>query len=77
MRLMAAEVIPHIAKGWESNDDFTEWTVFLREGMKWSDGEPFTADDIMFWYENILLNEDLIPSHSGLDAERGWFNRYR
>ena len=57
-----SKVIPHIAKGWESNADFTEWTVFLREGMKWSDGEPFTADDIMFWYEHILLNKDLIPA---------------
>ncbi len=57
-----SEVIPHYAKGWESNDDFTEWTVFLREGMKWSDGEPFTADDIMFWYEHILLNEELQPT---------------
>ncbi|MEM7024189.1 MAG: ABC transporter substrate-binding protein [Pseudomonadota bacterium] len=56
------EVIAHIAKGWESNDDFTEWTVFLRPGMKWSDGEPFTADDILFWYEKIVLNEDLTPS---------------
>jgi peptide/nickel transport system substrate-binding protein len=57
-----SEVIPHIAKGWESNDDFSQWTVLLREGMKWSDGAPFTADDIMFWYESILLNEDLSPS---------------
>jgi peptide/nickel transport system substrate-binding protein len=57
-----SEVIPHIAKGWESNDDFTQWTVFLREGMKWSDGEPFGADDIVFWYENIVLNEDLSPN---------------
>jgi peptide/nickel transport system substrate-binding protein len=56
------EVIPHIAKGWESNDDFTQWTVFLRPGMKWSDGEPFSADDILFWYENIVLNGDLSPS---------------
>jgi peptide/nickel transport system substrate-binding protein len=56
------EVIPHIAKGWEASEDFSEWTVFLREGMKWSDGAPFTADDIMFWYESILLNEDLTPS---------------
>ena len=56
------EVIPHIAKGWESNDDFTQWKVFLRDGMKWSDGEPFTADDIVFWYENIVLNEDLSPT---------------
>jgi peptide/nickel transport system substrate-binding protein len=56
------EVIPHIARGWESNEDFTVWQVFLREGMKWSDGEPFTADDILFWYENILLNEELTPA---------------
>ncbi len=57
-----SQVIPHIAKGWESNDDFTVWKVFLREGMKWSDGAPFTADDIMFWYDYILLNEDLNPT---------------
>ena len=59
------EVIPHIAKGWESNDDFTQWTVFLRDGMKWSDGAPFTADDIMFWYQSILLNEELTPTVPG------------
>lgn len=60
-----AEVIPHIAKGWESNEDFSVWRVFLREGMKWSDGAPFTADDILFWYEHILLNTDLMPSVPG------------
>jgi ABC-type transport system substrate-binding protein len=57
-----SEVIPHIASGWSSNDDFTEWTVELRPGAKWSDGAPFTADDIMFWYNDILLNEELVPS---------------
>jgi len=57
-----SEVIPHIASGWESNGDFTEWTVRLRPGAKWSDGEPFTADDVMFWYNDILLNEELTPS---------------
>ncbi len=57
-----SEVIPHIASGWESNADFTEWTVRLRPGAKWSDGEPLTADDIMFWYNDILLNEELVPS---------------
>jgi peptide/nickel transport system substrate-binding protein len=56
------EVIPHVAKGWEPSDDFTQWKVFLREGMKWSDGAPFSADDIMFWYENIALNKDLSPT---------------
>ncbi|MCP4357582.1 MAG: ABC transporter substrate-binding protein, partial [Chloroflexi bacterium] len=57
-----SEVIPHIAEGWESNGDFSEWTVRLRPGAKWSDGAPFTADDIMFWYNDILLNEELMPS---------------
>ena len=58
-------VIPHIAKGWESNDDFTQWTVFLRDGMKWSDGAPFTADDIVFWYDHIALTKDLMPTVPG------------
>lgn len=57
-----SEVIPHYASGWESNANFTEWTVRLRSGAKWSDGQPFTADDIMFWYNDILLNEELTSS---------------
>ncbi|MCB0171341.1 MAG: ABC transporter substrate-binding protein, partial [Anaerolineae bacterium] len=57
-----SEVIPHIAAAWESNDDFSQWTIRLRSGAKWSDGKPMTADDIMFWYNDILLNEDLSNS---------------
>jgi peptide/nickel transport system substrate-binding protein len=56
------KVEPKIAKGWENSADFKEWTVFLREGAKWSDGQPLTADDIMFWYNDVLLNKDLTPS---------------
>jgi len=63
--LDGGKVVPHIAKGWESNDDFTQWTVFLRKGMKWSDGSPFGADDIMFWYESILLNKELTATVTG------------
>lgn len=59
------QVIPHIAAGWESNPDFTSWTIRLRRGAKWSDGQPFTADDIMFWYNDILLNKDLTPKVAG------------
>ena len=51
-------VQPHIARAFEANADNTEFTFHLREGMKWSDGEPFTADDIMFWYQDIMLNDD-------------------
>lgn len=44
------------------NADYTQWTIKLREGGKWSDGEPFTADDIMFWYNDVVNNKDLMPS---------------
>ncbi len=44
------------------NDNFTEWTIKLREGSKWSDGEPFTADDIMFWYNDVVNNKEISPS---------------
>jgi peptide/nickel transport system substrate-binding protein len=37
---------------------FTELTFFLREGMKWSDGEPFTSADVAFWYNDIKLNKE-------------------
>ncbi len=55
-------VVPNVAKGWELSDDYKTLTIFLREGMKWSDGEPFTADDVLFWYEDILLDDQLFPS---------------
>jgi peptide/nickel transport system substrate-binding protein len=55
-------VVPNIAKGWEFNDDGTSFTIFLREGLKWSDGDEFDADDIMFYWEDIALNEELTPN---------------
>lgn len=55
-------VIPNIAESVEVNEDATAYTFHLREGMKWSDGHPYTADDIMFWYEDILLNQELTPT---------------
>ncbi|PKO15106.1 MAG: hypothetical protein CVU39_12145 [Chloroflexi bacterium HGW-Chloroflexi-10] len=57
-----SKVEPRLIESWESSDDFTTWTIHMRVGAKWSDGEPFTADDIMFWYEDVLLNTDLTPS---------------
>jgi len=54
---------PNIAESYEVNDEATEYTFKLREGMKWSDGAPFTADDIVFWYEDIISNEEYGATH--------------
>ncbi len=47
-----------LAQNWEANEDKTEWTFYFREGTKWSDGVPFTVDDIIFWYEDMALNQE-------------------
>ncbi|MFZ1756087.1 MAG: ABC transporter substrate-binding protein, partial [Caldilineaceae bacterium] len=49
---------PGLAKGWDFNEEKTEYNLYLREGMKWSDGVPFTADDFMYWWEDMALNPD-------------------
>ncbi|MEJ2208345.1 MAG: ABC transporter substrate-binding protein [Anaerolineae bacterium] len=46
-------VQPGLAERWEWSDDGTELTLYLRQGLKWSDGAPFTVDDIIFWWEDI------------------------
>lgn len=48
---------PNVAKGWDVNDDYTVYTIHLREGMKWSDGEPFTAEDCVWFYNVVCLNK--------------------
>ncbi len=46
------EVGPGLAESWESNEQTTEWTFHFRKGLKWSDGKPWTVDDILFWWED-------------------------
>ena len=55
-------ITPSILKGFQASADNKTFTFQMRRGMKWSDGEPFTADDVMFWYEDILLNDELVPA---------------
>ena len=56
------KIMPNVAKGWEMTPDGKRTTIFLRKGMKWSDGAPFTADDFVFWFEDMYQNKDLIKS---------------
>ncbi|MFF2094128.1 ABC transporter substrate-binding protein [Paenibacillus sp. NPDC058174] len=50
-------VEPNVAKGYDVNADATEYKIYLRQGMKWSDGVPFTADDVIFYWEHMLIPE--------------------
>ncbi len=55
-------IVPNVAKSWEWNDDFTELTMTLRAGHKWSDGAPFTSEDVRFWLEDLALNPNIRES---------------
>ena len=54
-------IVPNVAKSWSWNDDFTELTFSLRKGHRWSDGAPFTAADVKFWYDHLALDPNVIP----------------
>ncbi|MGN0505600.1 MAG: ABC transporter substrate-binding protein [Lachnospiraceae bacterium] len=68
---------PNVIKSFEHNADYTVWTFKLREGMKWSDGDDFNADDITFWYYMChLTNYDTKKSWAALketvNGEDAW-----
>ncbi len=47
------EPLPDLAESWTSTPDGTQWTFKLRKGVKWHDGQPFTAADVKFTWETI------------------------
>jgi peptide/nickel transport system substrate-binding protein len=55
------EIMPNIAKSFKANASMTQMTLQLREGLKWSDGQPFTAEDMEFYWKNVLMNDKLTP----------------
>jgi peptide/nickel transport system substrate-binding protein len=48
------EPFPQLAKSWEWSEDGKELTMHLIEGAKWSDGEPFTSEDVLFTWEDYI-----------------------
>lgn len=62
----ATKFIPNVAEAWEWSNDYKVLTIKLRKGIKWSDGQPFTAADVNFWWQDVVLNKDLTPSPSSL-----------
>ena len=64
----ADETIPWLAESWEYNDDSTELRIKLREGITWSDGEAFDAEDVVYTLNSL---RDLGPAvRWGVDVEQ-------
>ncbi|MDQ7038852.1 MAG: ABC transporter substrate-binding protein [Aquificota bacterium] len=59
--LKTMEVKPDLAERWEVSEDGRVWTFYLRKGVRWSDGKPFTADDVVFTFNDIYYN-DSVPT---------------
>jgi peptide/nickel transport system substrate-binding protein len=57
------DIGPGLVESWESNDDATEWVFHFRKGLKWSDGEPWTTADIMYWWDDMVNNDE----YTGVD----------
>jgi len=57
------KVIPDLARSWDVSPDGLQWTFHLRQDVKWSDGTAFSADDVVFTFNDLIYNPD-IPSSS-------------
>ena len=52
-------IVPELARSWALSEDGLEIIFHLRRGLRWSDGEPFTADDVLFTFNDLYYNLDV------------------
>lgn len=55
---------PDLATSWKTSQDGMKWTFNLRKNVKWSDGKSFTAEDVAFTFNNIVLKKELGANQS-------------
>ncbi len=60
------EVEPHLAERWTVTADGLTWTFFLRKDVVWSDGQPLSADDVVFTFNDLIYNPDIPSSASDI-----------
>ena len=73
---VTTEIEPELAKDWDISEDGTTYTFHLREGVKWSDGKEFTADDVIFTFD-VIKDEDVPTSTRDVMMVDGQFPEYR
>jgi peptide/nickel transport system substrate-binding protein len=56
--------LPNYASKWQYSDGGRSLTLYLRKGIRWSDGHELTADDYVFWFDHIQRNKDITPIQS-------------
>lgn len=69
-------LVPNILKGFDASPDNKVFTFHLRHGLKWSDGDPYDADDYAFWWNDMILNKELTPSMPSEYAANGKLARF-
>ena len=65
------DVIPNLAKSWEISADNLQYTFHLRRGIHWSDGQPFTADDVLFTWGCFFAKQLDVDSGEPVLDENG------
>jgi peptide/nickel transport system substrate-binding protein len=68
--LQTGEFIPWLAESYQYNNDYTSMTVKLRGGVTWNDGQPFTADDVVFTYDTLRANPGMVWADEANKAVR-------
>jgi peptide/nickel transport system substrate-binding protein len=58
---VTGEIRPDLAESWQVSEDGLRVTFILRDGLRWSDGHPLTAEDVLFTYQDVVFN-DKIPT---------------
>ena len=67
--LDGATLLPHLFKGWEVSADGLKYTMHMRQGLKYSDGQPMTSEDFVWYNKNVIHNDELNPTREG---QIGW-----
>ncbi len=62
LNAITLKVEPALAQSWEVSQDGRTWTFHLRPKVVWNDGQPFTADDVIFTFNDLIYNEDIVSS---------------